>query len=132
MKHHSKQEFIINKNAIANNVFSEPKKIIFIDSQVEDYRVLVAGVAAGIETVILDRHSDGIEKITSVLSQKRNIGSIHIVSHGSPGCLYLGNTSLSLHTLDKYQEKIKTWFNTSIFKTSLNNEGQGTSISLWL
>ncbi|WP_442936632.1 DUF4347 domain-containing protein [Nostoc sp.] len=29
------------------------------------------------------------------MSQRRGIESVHIVSHGSPGCLYLGNTQLS-------------------------------------
>ena len=32
------------------------------------------------------------------------------MSHGSPGCLYLGNTQLSLETLDKYGEDLQKWF----------------------
>ena len=35
--------------------------------------------------------------------------SIHIVSHGSPGCLYLGNSQLSLDTLNSYQTQLESW-----------------------
>jgi len=120
MKYNNKQELLFNQNAIATSIVSNHKKIIFIDSQVEDYQDLANGVLPGIETVILDSQDNGIEQITSVLSQNSNITSIHIVSHGAPGSLYLGNTSLSLDTLSVYQEQLKTWFNSS----SVDQEGQ--------
>ena len=102
---------MITNSAIVNSVFNREQQIIFIDSQVKDYQFLAQGVLPGIQTVILNRNSDGIEQITEVLTQKNNYTSIHIVSHGSPGCLYLGNSQLSLDTLNQYQSELKTWFN---------------------
>ena len=96
------------------------QQIVFIDSQVADYQLLANGVLPGIEVVILksDRtakphNDDGISQITEALNQGNNYTSIHIVSHGSPGCIYLGNTQLSLDTLNKYQSQLKTWFSSS-------------------
>ncbi len=85
------------------------QEIVFIDAGVEDYQSLVDGVKPGIEIVVLDSKRDGIEQITEVLIKKQ-FATVHIVSHGSPGCLYLGNSELSLSNLDKCDQKIKTWF----------------------
>jgi protocatechuate 3,4-dioxygenase beta subunit len=89
--------------------FSVTQQIVFIDSQIEDYQSLAKGVIQGTEVIILDANRNGIAQITEVLSQKP-YSAIHIVSHGSPGCLYLGNTQLSLDTLNKYQNYLRTWF----------------------
>ncbi|MBD2412417.1 DUF4347 domain-containing protein [Nostoc calcicola FACHB-3891] len=83
--------------------------IIFIDSSVANYELLFRAVVSKIELVILDRHQDGVEQITQVLSQRCGVESVHIISHGSPGCLYLGNTQLSLSTLQRYTQKLQTW-----------------------
>ncbi|MCC0179539.1 DUF4347 domain-containing protein [Waterburya agarophytonicola K14] len=100
------------------------QQIVFIDSQVTDLQILKNGVASGIEVIILDSHQDGIEQITEVLSQKP-YSKVHIVSHGSPGCLYLGNTQLSLDTLNTYKSQLKTWFNPPACSTPLNKGGRG-------
>lgn len=98
---------MINNTAIATYELSTlSQQIVFIDSQVEDYQFLATGILPGIEIIILDSRRDGIEQITAVLSTKHNLNSVHIVSHGSPGCLYLGNKNLNLSTLNKYAEKL--------------------------
>jgi hypothetical protein len=85
------------------------RSIVFIDSEVNDYQTLAEGIVAGAEVIILNHKQDGIEQITEVLRQKPD-STVHIVSHGSPGCLYLGNTQLSLDTLDNYKQELQTWF----------------------
>ena len=102
-----------NHPPISDPVFVSTQQIVFIDSQLEDYHFLAQGILPGIQKVILDRHRDGIAQITEVLEQKNNFTSIHIVSHGSPGCLYLGNSQLSLDTLNQYQLELQTWFSQS-------------------
>ena len=94
-----------------NNItsISTASQIVFIDSQVTDYQTLAAGVVSNTEVVIIQPHRDGIEQITTALSQKP-YSTVHIVSHGSPGCLYLGNSQLSLDTLNHYAEDLETWF----------------------
>jgi ketosteroid isomerase-like protein len=85
------------------------KQVVFIDSTVEDYQSLAAGVQAGTEVIILDSTRDGVAQITEVLGSHTNIDSVHIVSHGSPGCLYLGNTQLSLDTFNRYATQLQQW-----------------------
>ncbi len=92
-----------------NKIPSE-KAFVVIDRNVYDYQFLVSGVVEGNVILLLDTERNGIEQITAALSLHADITSIHIVSHGSPGCLYLGNSQLSLDTLEKYRWQLKTWF----------------------
>jgi 3-dehydroquinate synthase class II len=80
--------------------------IIFFDASVSDYEILLEAVVSGTEAVVLDSSRDGVEQITQVLSHRR-VESVHIVSHGSPGCLYLGNSQLSLSTLERYTQDLQ-------------------------
>ncbi len=88
--------------------------ILIIDSQVDDYQQLVSGAKPEFEVFVLDAHHDGIEQITEILYALRLTPdaslSLHIVSHGSPGCIYLGNSQLSLDTLESYTAQIQSWF----------------------
>ena len=88
-------------------------KLLFIDPSVEDYQILVQGVNPGIQTVVLDGNRDGVVQITEVLQQHPGVESVHILSHGSPGCLYLGNTRLDRESLKLYAGQLYEWFNRS-------------------
>ena len=74
--------------------------IAFIDTLVENYQSLIAGVKPGTEVVVLDGNKDAIDQITQVLRDRTNIDSIHIISHGVPGSLQLGDGSLSLDDIE--------------------------------
>ncbi|MEG4842206.1 DUF4347 domain-containing protein, partial [Microcoleus sp. B9-D4] len=93
---------------ILNNQVS-PSPIAFIDPKVENYQSLVAGVKPGTEVVVLDGNKDAIDQITQILALRSNIDSIHIVSHGAPGSLQLGNGSLSADNVEVYSEKLQQW-----------------------
>lgn len=99
------------------NMQKLPTTLVVIDSHVEDYQALAQGVLSGIQVHILDANRDGIEQITEVLNQHEEIANLHIVSHGAPGCLYLGNTELSLDTLEQYTNQLKTWFSSASGRT---------------
>ncbi|MGM3309110.1 DUF4347 domain-containing protein [Anabaena sp. WFMT] len=88
--------------------------IVFIDSSVSDYQTLQTGVVDGVETVILSPNRDGIVEITEFLQYHPQITAIHIVSHGSPGCLYLGNSQLNLDNISKYAALLQRWQSQSI------------------
>ena len=91
------------------NVTVSAKSIAFIDSQVEDYQSLVAGVKLGTSVVVLDRDRDAIDQITEILGSRTNIESIHIISHGSPGSLQIGKTEFSLDNLATYSQQLQQW-----------------------
>jgi Ca2+-binding RTX toxin-like protein len=86
--------------------------LVLIDTSVENYQSLVEGVIPGVEVIILDPTQDGIEQITAAVI-RHGATALHLVSHGSPGCLYLGSTQLSLDTLDRYLPQLQQWGNLS-------------------
>ena len=86
--------------------------LVVIDSGVADFQLLAENVMNGAALLVLDGDRDGIQQITEA-QQRFGANILHIVSHGAPGCLYLGNTELSLDTLDRYTQQVKQWFGTS-------------------
>ena len=85
------------------------KEIVFIDSTVEDYQSLVAGVKPETEVIILDPLQNGVVQITQVLANRTDISSVHIVSHGSEGNLQLGSTLLNYDNLEAYTSFWEQW-----------------------
>jgi VCBS repeat-containing protein len=92
-----------------STVVSYPQHLVIIDSQVEDYHRLVHGVIPGSLIIVVDNNTDGIEQITETLKAPYHFNTLHIVSHGYPGGLILGNSQLSLNTLNKYSDQIQQW-----------------------
>ncbi|NJK52839.1 MAG: DUF4347 domain-containing protein [Leptolyngbyaceae cyanobacterium SU_3_3] len=83
--------------------------LVFIDSTVKNYQSLAAGAGAGQEIFFLDAAQDGVAQISAVLSDRTDIASLHIVSHGSAGSLKLGSATLDLSTLGAYSSELQTW-----------------------
>ncbi|MBW3586122.1 MAG: DUF4347 domain-containing protein, partial [Cyanobacteria bacterium 0813] len=90
-----------------------PRSLVFIDSCVEDYESIAAGVLPGQQVVILDRTKNGIEQITSEIEKYAStngaIDSVHIISHGSSGSLQLGNTALGSDNIEQYKSQLEKW-----------------------
>ena len=83
------------------------RQLVIIDPKVEDYQTLAAGIAPASEVHILDPDRDGIAQITEILSP--GCSSLHIISHGTPGTLYLGNSILNRQTLGNYAPQLQQW-----------------------
>ncbi|MEG5042772.1 MULTISPECIES: DUF4347 domain-containing protein, partial [unclassified Microcoleus] len=92
------------------NIPVSVRSIAFIDTQVEDYQSLIAGVTPGTEVVVLDGNKDAIDQITQILALRTNIDSIHIVSHGAPGSLQLGDVRFSLNDIECDRQDLQQWF----------------------
>ncbi|MEH2042837.1 DUF4347 domain-containing protein [Nostoc sp.] len=94
--------------------------LVFIDMAVEDYSDLINGVLDNAQVFVLDSTQNGVEQITKILAScveaqqlavkhRSNLTNIHIVCHGVPGCLQLGNTHLGIDTLDEYSQQLQQW-----------------------
>ncbi|MFM6135615.1 MAG: DUF4347 domain-containing protein, partial [Sphaerospermopsis kisseleviana] len=94
--------------------------VVFIDPSVSDYQTLQVGVVEGVEAIALNPNQDGIKQVTAVLRQHPEITTIHIVSHGAPGCLYLGNSQLNLDNTSKYADLLQHWQSKSILLYGCN------------
>ncbi len=103
---------ISGNHIVYNSGNTASVSMVFIDSGVEDLESLVKGVVKDAQVVVLDTSRDGVEQIAEVLAAQNNVGTVHIVSHGAPGCLYLGNSQLSLDTLEQYAPQLQQCFTT--------------------
>ena len=86
----------------------DPTEIVFIDPQAPDCQMLAAGVKPGVEVVVLDPNSDGVQQIANFLPRHPdpNLTTIDIVAHGEGGMLLLGNTLLASSTLDYHRNEL--------------------------
>jgi hypothetical protein len=91
------------------------RELVFVDSGAEDYQQLVKDLIATsedgrqLEVVLLDSNRDGVEQISEVLAGYSDVDAVHFVSHGEGGTLKLGNTWLSIDSLNGYAGEIAGW-----------------------
>ena len=83
---------------------------MFIDGNVPDVQMLAHGVQAGIEVVILDTSSNGVEQIADYLTShnEHDLDAIQIVSHGEEAAVRLGNTILGLADISLFKQQLAT------------------------
>ena len=90
------------------NVPTMNKQIIFVDSSVQDYQSLIQGIDPA-QIVILNENSSAIDQITKALATQKDIEAVHILSHGSDGTLFLGNSPLDKTTLESHAATLQKW-----------------------
>jgi len=90
-------------------------ELVLIDSSVDDYEMLIEDISdrvdsdRDLEVVMLDFARDGVEQISEILAGRSGLAAMHLVSHGSSGQIQLGNTGLSINSLDDYLDEIASW-----------------------
>lgn len=90
------------------------REIIIIDSAVEDSEKLLSDLLdgrdrAGMQLYLLDAGRDGVEQIAGILASHNDIDAVHILSHGRPGEVQLGSTTLSGASLAGYAAQLNDW-----------------------
>lgn len=85
------------------------KTLLIVDPSVHDYRSLTDHLTVEADVLVLEAGRDGVEQITEALASRRSIQSLHLLSHGSPGTLYLGAAQLSMATLTQYADQLRQW-----------------------
>ena len=96
----------LNQSSQQEQFISE---LVFIDSSVKDYQGIIDGLQKNVEIYIIDSETDGIQRISSVLENRRSIDAIHIISHGSRGQVQLGSATINNSNIAEYQEDLKNW-----------------------
>ncbi|MGZ5094540.1 MAG: DUF4347 domain-containing protein, partial [Burkholderiales bacterium] len=90
-------------------------EVVFVDAAIPDYRQLIDDIAAqangerNLRVVLIEGDTDGISKISNVLSGLQNIDAVHIISHGSDGNVRLGATLLDAAGLRERGAEIQAW-----------------------
>jgi hypothetical protein len=94
--------------------------VAFIDPSLKDYKTLIAAIKPGTQVLLLDPKRDGIAQISqslqiaNLLDESSEITSLHIISHGAPGAIKLGNTELNLKNIDQHQKALQSWLPKSV------------------
>ncbi len=91
--------------------------IYFIDSSVGNYQQLIDGLENGAEYHVLDSTSNGVDQIADIVNGRTDIAGIHVLSHGSEGAVFLGNTTLNTTTLEQNRDALE------IIGQSLSKDG---------
>ncbi len=76
------------------NQIGQNSDFIFIDNSVVGYQILAAEWAGKGTIVIIEGGRDGLAQINDALAGAKNVGAIHIVSHGADGVFWLGSSSI--------------------------------------
>ncbi|HLF95665.1 MAG TPA: DUF4347 domain-containing protein, partial [Methylococcaceae bacterium] len=108
------------------------RELVFLDTSLANWEILLAGFGSDVEVVLLDPDQDGLEQIVAYLSSTSSADTalpegegaespppsgegwvgespydaIHIYSHGDSGQLLLGSLSLNQDNLAQYQDEL--------------------------
>jgi hypothetical protein len=75
------------------------KQVVFVDSSVPDYETLLQGIDGDFEVVVLEAGRDGVKQLAEALSHMKDVETVHIISHGDEGRLYLGSAELTIESM---------------------------------
>jgi Ca2+-binding RTX toxin-like protein len=85
---------------------TQPNQIVFIDGSLQDIENILAGLAPGMQVVVLDPMRDGLVQIATALAGQSGLSAIHIISHGAAGQLQLGNAGITGANLADYEAQL--------------------------
>ncbi|MET0070595.1 MAG: Ig-like domain-containing protein [Candidatus Thiodiazotropha sp.] len=94
---------------------STTRELVVIDPATPDYQSLLDDLidrdsgGRGIEVVLLDAGGSGLEQLSDILAEYRDLDAIHLISHGGEGEMRLGGASLDLQALQQSAERIAAW-----------------------
>lgn len=96
---------------VSDQVYFSPAlhPLVVINSTFADARVPWRASCPDAEFFLLSGDRDGVGQISALLKDRTDISSLHLVSHGYPGALYLGDTELNLNTLKHYVDPLRVW-----------------------
>ncbi|MEG4924281.1 DUF4347 domain-containing protein, partial [Microcoleus sp. F10-D1] len=99
------------KNLFVGSISNKLSSIVILDPTVPDSNYIAQGIKPDTTTYILESQPDAIEQITTILAQHTGIESLHIITHGSPGNIYLGTTELNSSNIENYSQQLQQWRN---------------------
>lgn len=84
-------------------------EVVFIDQALKSTDRLARAVNPGSEVHYLKTNRSGVTQITEALNGRRDVGAIHVLSHGGAGYLKLGSDVLSRDTLAYHAAGLRSW-----------------------
>lgn len=88
------------------------RSLVIVDAGIDHIPSLLDSLSADVSLHVLKSNHDGISQITNLIRKHDQPNSqihLHLIGHGSPGCITLGNADLSLTTLAHYASDWAVW-----------------------
>lgn len=86
--------------------FTPLHQVLFVDSRVQNIDQLLAAVDPAIEVIRIDAHADGLSVMASALMGREDLSAVHVISHGAPGSLLLGNSLIDQAALTTHAQEL--------------------------
>ncbi|WP_193771515.1 DUF4347 domain-containing protein [Candidatus Magnetaquicoccus inordinatus] len=83
------------------------KEVIFIDTSVDNYQILVNGVRTGVEVILIDGSASGLAQLAQWAETHSGYDAIHVLSHGTKAMLRLGKDVLTNASLQSTEVQAK-------------------------
>ncbi len=81
-------------------------KIVFVDSQIQNYQAIVAAIQPGVKVVVFDGTKDGLHEIAESLAGSHDLAAIDIISHGAVDEVRLGTDVLNTDNLSQHADDL--------------------------
>jgi Ca2+-binding RTX toxin-like protein len=83
-----------------------PRQLVVIEPHVANYQSLIDQLGAPYSYLLLNADSDGVTQIANYVAAHPGFDAIHLISHGSPGQVGVGTSTLSAATVDRYTAQL--------------------------
>ncbi len=96
-------------DVVCSDQVSAVEALVFIDQRVDDVQSLLNALPNDADYVLLDLTTDGLTQISEYLGVNRKVKSVHIVSHGADGKLFLGKGEVDTFALLRHAAQLRDW-----------------------
>jgi len=83
-----------------------PNQLVVIDPSVANYRSLIDQLGTSYSYLLLSADSDGVAQLAGYVATRPGFDAIHLISHGSPGQVSVGTSTLSATTISSYTSQL--------------------------
>jgi len=83
-----------------------PRQLVVIDRKVANYQSLIDQLGSTYSYLLLDSKSDGLTEIANYVAANPGFDAIHLISHGSPGQVAVGTSTISEASIGGYTAQL--------------------------
>lgn len=87
-------------------MYQKESELAFIEPNVDDADVLLAGLRPGVEGFLLSADEPAPEQIARLLAGRGQLDAVHVIAHGAPGAVRFAARVLSVETLDEHAAEL--------------------------
>jgi Domain of unknown function (DUF4347)/Calx-beta domain/PKD domain len=94
---------------VTSQSYNFASELVIVDERVPDLPTLLHGLRPNIAVCVVNSDQYPIESISSILEQYSSLHTLHLVTHGQPGTLILGNSDIDEAKLFANAQQVKKW-----------------------